>query len=52
MNSPKKTLLATLKYIRSTGKWSAYREGYLLLEERLGLMRIVNVRRKVLYPLQ
>lgn len=52
MNSTKKSLLANLKYIRSMGKQSVYRKDHLFLEEWLGIIREVNVRRKILYPLQ
>lgn len=52
MNSAKKTLLANLKYIRSMGKQSVYRKDHLFLEKWLGIIREVNLRSKILYPLQ
>lgn len=52
MNLTKKTLLANLKYIRSMGKQSVYRKDNLFLEEWLGIIREVNLRRKILYSLQ
>lgn len=52
MNYTKKTLLANLKYIRSMGKQCVYRKDHLLLEEWVGITREVNLRRKLLYPVQ
>lgn len=56
MNSHKKKLLATLKHTRidqlgRMGEWFFCRRRFLFLEEWLGIIRRVNISRKILCPL-